>query len=227
MGDGAGRAERDEATGTWTRLGRFLRRVPRQDRARAVVGAILEAAEDGIDVAESGKLQSLFARAGVAAGSFYEYFGSRDALLGAVVERITDRNFETFLTEIDAVTEVETELEPIVRRSADRIIRHYLRHPSRLRTVVRLADRLGLLPRVAEERDRFADLVADRAASFLPSMSPDLRRAAFRAGSDAVVGVLIVSLFRTPMPAVDDVSRAAGDASWGVVRLHVERAARG
>lgn len=220
------RNEEHELDGPWARLGRFLRRVPRQERARAVVNAILEAAEDSLDLAESGKLQAVFARAGVAAGSFYEYFASRDALLGAVVERITERNFDAFLAAIDAAMDGETDFETVIHRAADVIIHEYLRHPARLRTVIRLADRLGFLPLVGRERDRFADVLAERAAPFVPEMSVESRRAMTRAACDALVGVMVVALFRTPMPSVDDIARAAGDAGWGVIQAHRKRAKR-
>jgi AcrR family transcriptional regulator len=213
----------DLYAGAWTRFGRFLRRVPRQDRARAMVSAILEAAEDSLDLAESGKLQALFARAGVAAGSFYEYFSSRDALLGTVIERITERNFETLFAAIDEAAAGESDFELVIRRCADLIVRHYLRHPTRLRTVIRLVDRLGLLAVVGSERDRFADLLAERTARFAPTMSAAARSAMIRAGAEVLTGLVVVSVYRSPMPPVDDIARGAGDAVWGVLWVHLER----
>jgi AcrR family transcriptional regulator len=216
----------DEARGgRWKELARFLRRVPRQARSRSVVSAILDAAEESLDVAEHGPLERLFVRAGVAAGSFYEYFASRDALLSAVVQQVTDRNFEHFLSEIDAKVAGEESFEGSVRIAADVIVRRYLRHPSQLRTLIRLIDRLGLVSVVARERDRFADAIAERIARFTPDMTEGERRTAMRAVADAVTGVVVLSAFRDPVPPVEDVVRAGGDAAWGVLEARRARTA--
>ncbi|APR76831.1 Transcriptional regulator, TetR family protein [Minicystis rosea] len=208
----------------WTRLSGLLRRVPRQARARAVVEAILEAAEESFEVVEHGPLLPIFERAGVAAGSFYEYFASREALLAAVVERVTDRNFETFLAEIDAATATEASFEQAVRRGADIIVRHYLRHPAQLRTVIHVADRLGLLAHIGRTRDRFADALSARVSRFTPHMTPSARADMMRAAADVLTGVVVVSLFRVPHPPLEEISRTACDAAWGVIRVHVDGA---
>jgi AcrR family transcriptional regulator len=64
------------------------RRVPKQERSRRLVDAILEAAR--IVLAESGPealtTVNVAQRAGVSVGSLYQYFAGRDALLFAVFE---------------------------------------------------------------------------------------------------------------------------------------------
>ncbi len=217
--------EREGASALSDALSRFLRRVPRQERARSVVTAILEAADERLDVADAGPLQRIFARAGVAAGSFYEYFGTRENLLSAVIERVTEKNFESFLQEVDAAFLEHAEMEQGARAVVEAIARGYLTRPQHLRTVIRLADRLGLLPRVATERDRFADAVAERFARYAPDTAPEVRRAAMRAVADAVTGIVVVAVFRSAEPAVDSVARAASDAAWGILRSHLERPA--
>jgi AcrR family transcriptional regulator len=215
----------DEDERPWTRLGRFLRRVPRQERARSVVRAILEAADDGLELAEHGPLQPLFARAGVAAGSFYEYFASREALLSAVIERLTLRNFDAFVSEIDAIlASPDASLERRVRQSAELIARRYLERPGHLRTVIRVADRLDLLGPIATERDRFADAIATRLAPHTPALGPEARASAVRAMADAGMGVVVVSLHRSPVPPVDEVAHAVGDVAWAILSLHLARA---
>lgn len=214
----------DERERPWVNIGRFLRRVPRQDRARSVVDAILEAAEERIDSAERGPLKPLLARAGVAAGSFYEYFASREALLAAVIERLTDRNFSSFLDEIDAATAGDRDFEDAVRHSADVVVRHYLRRPRHLQAVIRLADRLGLLSHIGRERDRFADALAVRVQRFVPEMPPAACATMMRAASDALTGIVVVSLFRPSPAPLDDVVRLAGDVGWGVIQAHLQRA---
>ena len=64
------------------------RRVPKQERSRRLVDAILEASR--IVLAESGAealtTVNVAHRAGVSVGSFYQYFAGRDALLFALYE---------------------------------------------------------------------------------------------------------------------------------------------
>lgn len=209
----------------WARLAGLLRRVPQQDRARSVVDAILGAADDALEDAVGGSLQPLLRRAGVAAGSFYEYFASREALLAAVIERLTLENFEAFVDEVDAIlARPDASLEERVRRSAELIARRYLERPAHLRTVIRVADRLELLGPIARERDRFAEAIAERLAPHVPSLGPEARSAAVRAMADAGMGVVVVSLHRSPLPPTDDVARAVGDAAWALLTLHLSRA---
>jgi AcrR family transcriptional regulator len=65
-----------------------LRKSPRQARSRALVDAIVSAAmelveRDGTDF----RLSDVAERAGVSPGSLYQYFPSREALLGALIDR--------------------------------------------------------------------------------------------------------------------------------------------
>jgi AcrR family transcriptional regulator len=208
----------------WRRLGPFLRRVPRQSRARTVVTAVLDVADASLELAESGAIQPMLVRAGIAAGSFYEYFASRDALLAATVERISIRNFSSFLVAIDERTAALPTLEAVVREGAELIVEAYLRRPTHLRTIIRLTERLGLIGEVTRERDRFAQALTVRVARFTQHMSDEARTDMMRAVADALMGVVVVSVHRSPIPATSDVSRAGADVAWAITRLHTERA---
>ena len=72
-----------------TSAGLRPRKTPRQERSRATVEAILDAAARvfaGLGYAAT-TTNKVAARAGVSIGSLYEYFPSKDALLVALVER--------------------------------------------------------------------------------------------------------------------------------------------
>ncbi len=68
------------------------RKQPRQERARATVDALLEAAAQVFERHgyAAGTTNRIAARAGVSIGSLYQYFPSKDAILVALVERHLD-----------------------------------------------------------------------------------------------------------------------------------------
>lgn len=73
-----------------------VRKQPRQARAQATVGAILEATvqileREGLDAATMSRIAEV---AGVSVGSIYQYFSHRDAILNA----LQDREFERALS---------------------------------------------------------------------------------------------------------------------------------
>ncbi|HWA75330.1 MAG TPA: TetR/AcrR family transcriptional regulator [Polyangiaceae bacterium] len=74
----------------------LVRKLPRQARAQATVGAILEATvqileREGLDAATMARIADV---AGVSVGSIYQYFSHRDAILNA----LQDREFERALS---------------------------------------------------------------------------------------------------------------------------------
>lgn len=83
------------------------RKSPRQDRSRATVDAILEAATRVFAEAgyAGGSTNRIAERAGVAIGSLYEYFPNKAAILVAVAERHLERmtaDVEAMLANTDA-----------------------------------------------------------------------------------------------------------------------------
>src|SRR5881394_3122602 len=68
------------------------RKLPRQERARATIDALLTATahvlvKEGFDRASTNRIAEA---AGVSVGSLYQYFPSKEALVAALVERHTD-----------------------------------------------------------------------------------------------------------------------------------------
>jgi AcrR family transcriptional regulator len=65
-----------------------LRKPPRQERSRATVEAILEAAAELLSAkGRSASTNQIAARAGVSVGSLYQYFPGKDAIVAALFER--------------------------------------------------------------------------------------------------------------------------------------------
>ncbi len=99
-------------TPAWT-----ARRTPTQDRARATVDVILEAAaqvfaERGYAAGTSNRIA---ARAGVSVGSFYQYFPNKDAVLVALVERHLEAGMDSVQELLEAAAAKPGDLEGLLR----------------------------------------------------------------------------------------------------------------
>jgi AcrR family transcriptional regulator len=70
-------------------LARGIRRLPRQERAKWTVDAILQAAAEVIDSVgwADASTNRIAERAGVSIGSLYQYFGNKQAILDSLLER--------------------------------------------------------------------------------------------------------------------------------------------
>jgi AcrR family transcriptional regulator len=87
------------------------RKAPQQERSRALVDSILEAAArvlsaDDYDRSSTGKIAD---KAGVSVGSIYQYFPSKDSLVAAVIEWNVERRARAFREELDRRGELEPE----------------------------------------------------------------------------------------------------------------------
>lgn len=72
------------------------RKLPRQQRSKATVQAILDASAEAIDKHGYHRLRThaLAARAGVSVGTLYQYFPNREAVAGALAVRALERLLE-------------------------------------------------------------------------------------------------------------------------------------
>lgn len=187
---------------------RFLRRTPRQDRSRAVVDAIVDAyaerVESGEGVSEHA-LSDLMRRAGVAAGSFYEYFSGRESLLGGLIARLTQKNFDELLMTLERAE--PRSLDELIRAMASASARTYLARPKVLRAVVEGIERFGLHKHIVHERDRFVAEVAARSTHLAPHMSAHELEHAMRVVADAAMGVIVAAALREDAPDVARVER--------------------
>ena len=198
---------------------RFLRRVPRQSRSRAVVDAVLVAFEErlvGGEAPEAVTIEAVSERAGVGTGSFYEYFGNKDSLLGAFIARITGDNFDRLLAALDA--SAAPDLETLVRHMSQEVARTYLAHPTRMRVVIKGIGRLGLLSLVIGERDRFAREMATRARRFLPEVPPAELDRTMQLVADGTMGFLASEAFRDSPATLDVLTLELEAMALGILR---------
>jgi AcrR family transcriptional regulator len=184
---------------------RFLRREPTQRRSRALVEALLVAADQMLRTFGDERqvtIERIISRAGVSLASFYEYFTDKDSLAGALVDRATRENFQTLLAELDA--SAPTTLDQAVRFVSERVAITYLAHPARTRLWLMGIGRLQLTQTVTRERDRFASELARRALRFRPERAEPELTAAMIAACDAAIGVVVGELYRdSPRPRAE------------------------
>ena len=176
---------------------RYFRREPRQSRSRALVDAVVEATDELIkqgEPIEQVTVELVSERAGVAMGSFYEYFTSKDSVLGVLIGKVTRSNFDELSRTLDALE--HDSLDALTRAFARSIADTYLAHPNRTRVIVEGVGRLGLADLVHDEKDRFARVLATRAAPFLRGESLDAITVTMRLVADSAMGVLVFAAIR-------------------------------
>ena len=199
---------------------RFFRRLPKQSRSFALVDALIGAVEAQLtraDHPEGWTLEALVDQAGVGIGSFYEYFSSKDSLLGAFVGHLNARNFATLLVHLDE--RHYPTLEQTVEHVAGAIADIYLGSPKATRVVIETVGRLSLLGPIHTERDRFALELVKRARPFLPDAREEELVRTMQLVADGAMGVLIGDLMRRGDP-----DRARSAAELTAVSLAVIRA---
>jgi AcrR family transcriptional regulator len=128
-----------------------------QDRSRATVDALVEATarilvEAGFDQASTNRIA---ARAGVSVGSLYQYFPSKEALVGAVIDR---HNQELREVARGALATVEAlPLEQAVRKLVTLAIKAHRINPNLHRVIAEQIPRTGRLAnKAAFNRENYA-----------------------------------------------------------------------
>ena len=209
--------KRDAAAGPAKFFERFLRRAPKQSRSRAVVDAVITAFEEQLQRGEDPdepSIARLLERAGVGIGSFYEYFASRDSLLGVLIGKVTERNFENLLAGVDR--ENATSLDRLVASTSLAVARTYLERPRVMHAVIMGVARLGLHPLVVRERDRFCEELSRRVLPFMPGVErSEIARALCVAG-DAAMGVVLGELERAERPDIEACARTIERMTWSL-----------
>lgn len=176
----------------------YLRKKPQQSRSRAVVSAILEAADQlltRVGDPEKVSLEGVARRAGIGIGSLYDYFSNREDVLGAFLSRLTDANFVELEKQVNATSALSfDEALPLI---VDATMKLYLEHPARTRATIAAIARLGWMRPVVTERDRFAGVLAARLRVSFPELDPQKVQLTTEVVCDSVIGVVAGELWRT------------------------------
>ena len=135
------------------------RKRPRQERSKATVEVILEAAAHVLVSSgyEGTTTKQVAERAGVSIGSLYQYFPSKEALVAMLVERLHQRALAILSDKLvpHPITDLEQEVRELVRALVD----VYAVNPSLQRVLLEQAPRIGRLQVVQEIEARVESLV--------------------------------------------------------------------
>jgi AcrR family transcriptional regulator len=120
-----------------------LRRVPQQDRSRAMVTRILDAGEraliaHGYDGASTNRIA---VAAGISPGSLYQYFPNKDAIVAAVIDRYSDALAARIAAQVSA--SIGEPAPQYVRNSIAALLDALDVHPQFLRAVIEHTPRSG------------------------------------------------------------------------------------
>ncbi|MFN0245416.1 MAG: TetR/AcrR family transcriptional regulator [Kofleriaceae bacterium] len=155
----------------------LARRRPRQPRAIVTIDAVLIAVERVLDAhGPSGLTTNRVAEvAGVSIGSVYQYYPNKQALIGAVQERVLDDLFEAI--DIVLTSSGDRRLADVAARIAEAMLRVYHARRPIYRWLIELRTEAAYQDRFCAHIDRFID----RVAAFLAAraMAPDPRVTAF------------------------------------------------
>jgi AcrR family transcriptional regulator len=171
-----------------------MRKEPKQSRSRMLVDAVMQAAEDLLDARESVSIDQLARKAGVGVASIYEYFGRKDGVVDAVLDRLMESNFERLEQKLRTLDDAS--LHHTVDSMAGAVASLYFDRPAFLGKVVELIVARGEQRKHIAFRDRFADLLAGRVCRDLRNVRLSEARAAMRGSCDAVMGIITAELIR-------------------------------
>ncbi len=90
---------------------------------------------------------------------------------------------------------------------ANATVSAYLSHPTRTRVVTAGIVRLGLVETVIFERDRFANVLAERTFALLPQCDPNDIRIRMRLVTDGAMGIISSELYRPQKRPLEAVAR--------------------
>ncbi|MGC4088122.1 MAG: TetR/AcrR family transcriptional regulator [Polyangiaceae bacterium] len=192
------------------------RKLPRQERSRALVDAILTATADLLEQqGPAFTLAEVGARAGVGSGSLYQYFPDRQTLIAALIDRQLSHDraaLEAFRT---APAQPLSALPELLVQG---MLALYAERPRAMTHMVALLHELGRHAEVQALSQEFCEALTLRLQAAQPGASPAACRDAAQSAVFALLGVV-------RQVALDAPERLATDADVRARLCAVARAA--
>ncbi|MES2963003.1 MAG: TetR/AcrR family transcriptional regulator [Bdellovibrionota bacterium] len=170
---------------------------PRQSRSRAMVDAIFEATLRVLPTVGNEKLTTskIAEVAGVSVGSLYQYFPSKDALVGAVIDMAMKACSAEIEKKIDEVGTAHQSIEASVNAMIDFMMELFLAERTRVAEIYKRAPELGRIQSLLRLRRH----AVDRMATEFERLEPGLSRAEYERVAyicaNSVMGVIHTALY--------------------------------
>lgn len=162
-----------------------------------IPGAILTATLELLGNDDGLSMRAIARRAGVGVGSLYDHFGSKEGLLEAMLQHLTQRNYERMEARL---ADLDGSAESVLERLLDDAFELYLARPALTRIAIRTIVRTDRLDWIQDERDRFARLLTTDLVSRLPDVDATGLESLALVGLDMLMGVVVSELHRDPVP---------------------------
>ena len=178
--------------------GTHPRKKPVQSRSKATVDALLTATarvmlREGYDRTSTNKIA---AEAGVSIGSLYQYFPSKEAIVGELVERLYNESLA--LLEPRLLGTAGQSLEATVAALVDAMLEEHRQNPELRRIIFEQVPRVGRLAKKLDYQSRIAELVVRGMQAHRERLGvPDPEMAAFML-VHAVEAVIHATLAKRP-----------------------------
>jgi AcrR family transcriptional regulator len=171
------------------------RKQPTQRRSKGLVDAVIQAGNEVLNRPSEKSLSigRIAERAGVSIGSIYQYFSSKEQVVGEMGNRKAQEHLSFFERKMEGLKELP--LETAIDRAVEVICDLYLSNPTLLRNLFALGPQWRRIPAVKQARER----AASRMVAHLKTLPPGTLRPK---NPELTVFVLMNALFGTLEVAV-------------------------
>ena len=142
-------------------LGKSVRKKPRQNRSQMTFQDILQATSLLLEERDFEEISTnkIAKKAGVSIGSLYQYFGSKEAILDQLVEKMATRQFRVFNDRLEGI-EVSS-LDEFVERYVDEFADFFLKYGKLRSALIRNINR-SMLPKILPLEDQICQTVQSK-----------------------------------------------------------------
>lgn len=170
---------------------------PRQSRSKAMVDAIFEATLRVLPTVGNEKLTTtkIAEVAGVSVGSLYQYFPSKDALVGAVIDMAMKACNADIEKKIDEIGTSHDSIDSSVNAMIDFMMELFLAERARVAEIYKRAPELGKIQSLLNLRRHSIDRMATKFEELEPGLAREEYERVAYICANSVMGVIHTALY--------------------------------
>ena len=149
----------------------YMKKTPRQNRSAALVDSVFEAATHILEDSNGRDfdMPALFKKAGVGAGSFYQYFYGRRSFIKAYCQRLAEKKAEEFLNKCWRLRQEGVTPQDILDTMVDTIVLDLIGPKSKVRFAYPFVLKMGLQHEMLKIREIFHKAMIEEAKFYVRS----------------------------------------------------------